>query len=309
MRKYKRIGSGRRILFPHMPAWGKASIIGLIIIGAALGLMFGGRYAGWWTFSFGAPPAVAPDEYTIVVHDALDSTNDDEIESAATIAWYRAKVSTFENDQDWEDLVYADFSADGTGDDKDPDEDYTYLAKISGTDLVDVWVCTDSRVFEGYIPLISLGDNDIYVYNETEDLALSAYSPIGGTTFNRTDYRDWNIVVNCLDLAEGPTADVTSLEGYGYYYDPSIGAFLCPTIAVTFNITATNAFGEIQETYEVSEAAASTVLYFELQVNLDGGETQIALQLGSGLGTTFEVTQIAVGWGYSGAFSSKDTQR
>lgn len=268
-------------------------------------LVFGGPALGWYSIGT-ADTVVVPDEYEIVLHDALDSTNDDEIDDAATITWYRAKISNLEEGE-IEDLQYSDFSADGTGDDKNPDDDYTYIASISGTDLVTQWVCTDSRVFEGNLPVISLGTNNIYVYNETEDLALSAYSPVGGTTFNQTDYRDWTVVVNCLDATESATADVTNLEGYAYYYCPSTGTWLTPVIAVTYNTTATTAFGAFQGTETCEEAAAATVLYFEIRANISGS-TEFDIRLGSGLGTTFEVTQIAVGWGYSGSFTSKDTQ-
>jgi hypothetical protein len=291
---------GKKIARTLSLSIGGLAVITIVVLGILAG-------AGVLSIGTNTPAVVVPDEYEIVLHDALDSTNDDEIDDAATITWYRAKVSTFEDDEDWEDLAYSDFSADGTGDDKNPDDDYTYIASITGTDLVAQWVCTDSRVFEGYLPMISLGSNDVYVYNETEDLALSAYSPVGGTTFNQTDYRDWTVVVNCLDASESASAEVTSLEGYGYYYDPSAGTWMTPVIAVTFNTTATNAFGEIQDTLTVSEAAAASVLYFEIQSNISGS-TEFDLRLGSALGTTFEVTQIAVGWGYSGSFSSKDTQ-
>ena len=275
----------------------------IVVLGAIFGILY-----GTGVLSIGVTPVVTvPDEIEIVIHDALDSTNNDEIEEASTIAWYRSKVSNLE-EEEIKDLAYADFSADGTGDDKKPDEDYVYIVKISGTDLVTKWFTTDSRLFEGYLPLLSLGINNVYIYNETEDLALSAYSPVGGTTFNRTDYRDWNIIVNCLDDTEGVGADVTSLEGYGYGYDPSVGAWLTPVIKVTFNTTATNAFGEMRTTFTVTEDCASTVMYFGIQCSLDGGETDFELRLGSGLGTTFEVTTLAAGWGYSGSFSSKDTQ-
>jgi hypothetical protein len=260
---------------------------------------------GPWSISTG-PTVTTPTSYTLVIKDALDSTNDAEIDNAATINWLRAKVSAFTEADDWDDLAYADFTADGTGTSKTPNADYTYLVKVSGTDLVTKWYCTDDRVFDGYIPEIVLGTNNLYIYNETEDLALSAYSPVGGTTFNQTDYRDWNVVVNCIDASEAITAEVTSLEGYGYGYDPSVGAWLCPVIAVTFNTTATNAFGEIQDTYTVSEAAAATVLYFEINCNLSGSTT-FDLKLGTGLSTTFEVTQIAIGWGYSGSFTQDDS--
>lgn len=275
------------------------SLVTILVVGVGIGIYF-----------LAAPASVAPvtvaDEYDIVIHDALDSTNDDEIDDASTITWYRAKISALEDDE-IVDLAYSDFSADGTGDDKDPDEDYTYLVKISGTDLVTKWFCTDSRVFEGNLPVLSLGVNDVYIYNETEDCALAAYSPIGGTTFNQTDYRDWTVILNCLDASEATTADVTSLEGYGYGYCPDVGSWYTPVIKVIFNTTATNAFGEMQTTYDVSEACASTAMYFEIQANLSG-TTEFDLRLGSGLGTTFEVTSIAIGYGYSGAFSQWDIQ-
>ena len=257
--------------------------------------------------SIGTTPdvVVVPTDYEIAIHDALDSTNDDEIDDAATINWYRAKIASLEEDE-IEDIAFADYSADGTGDDKNPDEDYIYLAKISGTDLVEKWFTTDSRVFEGNIPLLSLGVNDVYIYNETEDIAMAAYC-VGGVTALNTTYRDWTIVLSCLDATESITADVTSLEGYGYSYDPEDGAWLTPVIAVGFNITATAAHGALQTTYDVTEATSGNVLYFEIQSNISG-ITEFDLRLGSLIGTTLGVVEINVGWGYSGSFTEKDMQ-
>ena len=274
----------------------------VIAVGLFLGLYIFPSVLGWYSLT----PAVTPTaetEYRLNFFDALDSTNDDEVDP--TIAWVTVDISDLEVDE-IEDLVYTDYTSDGSGDDHDYDEDEIHIAKITQTGFVSQYWTTDSRVADGNLPLLQLGDNNVYLYNTTEDVSIAAWSKLG-VTVNQTDEDEWIIVTNCLDASEAAAADVTHKEGYRYYYDFENACWMAPTIKVTYNTTATSAFVALEDTLVHREACSTVYTYIELNTNLSD-VNEFHLDFGSGLGTDFEVITITFGYGNIDSYTSWDSQ-
>jgi hypothetical protein len=275
--------------------------VGIIAVGLFVGLWLL-PYLGLYSLT-PATPVTPATSYNLVFHDALDSTNDDEVDP--TIAWYEEDVSDLEEDE-IADLAFADFVSTGSGDDLTPEDGYIYIAKITQTDFVSQYWATDSRIFEGNLPLLALGDNDIYMYNETEDVAIACYS-IGGVTVNQTDYDEWTIVTSCLDASEATTAEVTHKEGYRYFYNPETPAWNTPVIKLTFNDTATSAFCSLEDVYEYTEVCSTVYMYIAIEANIND-VSEFHIDLGSGLGTDFELVTIGFGYGNADSCTVWDSQ-
>jgi hypothetical protein len=276
-------------------------ILSMLVIGGVI-------YAGYSIFGAVTPADTIADEFEIIPYDALDSSNTEDLEDEVEYAWYRASVDGL-TEEEIEDLTWADFSADGTGDNKDPDEDYVYIVKIydsTSSDIVEQYWCSDSRIFESKMPVLQLGENRVGIYNETEDVSLVAYAREGGVVFNQTNYREWTVLWNCLDASEG-TGEWTADEGYKGYFDPSVNKYKTLTMKITFNTTASTSYCELQNGYTNRETASGNDLYIEIDVNLSGTlETEI--KFSSVLGTTFEAVTCSIGYGNADSYSAWDTQ-
>lgn len=283
----------------------------LLIAGIVAGGYFLGQYLGWW----GAAPAVvtpaAPTNYQLVYHDYLDASNDDEIDDAAVANWYSYDFSELDAedvDDTLDELVFADFTDEGAGDDLTPENGSVYLCKINGTDLVDIWYSTDSRIFENLLPILALGVNDIYLMNATEDVSILCYDTNSmTTTINQTNYDDWTIVMNCLDASEGVAAVVDENQGYLPYYDPSLAEDISVVIEIQFNTTAVLTWGDLESSYANREKASGVYLYIEVDIVLFGTHS-VEIEFGSTLGTDFEVIGIVVSNGYAESNTNWDTQ-
>jgi hypothetical protein len=284
-------------------------IIALVLVGG----FFLGRSLGWWGATVAEEPAVeaAPTTYDLVLHDYLSAENDDEIQDHCTTTWYVYDYSEIDAEDVADtlaDLVYADFTSDGTDDTKTPDADSAYIMAVTGTDTVTLWYATDSRLFSGLLPLLVLGTNDIYIMNATEDVSFLCYDSNSLTsTINQTDYRDWTLQMNSLDAAEGTTAEITANEGYLPFYDPSVAEDTSLVIELQFNTTASAAWCELQTGYENREVASGNYLYIEVDIVLYGTDT-LEIRLSSVLGTDFEIIGIVISYGYATSNTNWDTQ-
>lgn len=295
MAKLKKLSNQNKILV----------FAGLIAVGLFVGLWLL-PYLGLYSLTPATPDTPA-DSFVIVAHDSQAPSNTEELEEDLTFAWYGVDVEDMDDDE-IEDLAWADFAlADADEDDFEPEENYIYLLKATGTDICTQYWTTDARVFEGDLPLLELGVNDIYFYNETEDVSMLAFNHVGGTTVLNTDYDEWTIDTFCLDASEGVDADVTHLEGYKYYYNPETAMWMSPVIKIKFNATATVAFAELKSPIVNREVCATVYLYIEMNTNLSF-ENDFSIDIGSGLGTTFELVDITIGWGSASSFSALDTQ-
>ena len=254
------------------------------------------------------PVSTIDDEYTIVVTDLYDSTNTDDLESELSYLWYSVDTDGM-TESEIEDLTWADFSADGTGDDKDPEADYIYICRIydaSSSDIVERYVCTDGRIFEGKMPVLSLGENTIGMANFTEDVSMVAWATDGGVTVNQTNFREWNILWTTLDASEG-TGSYTRKEGYSTYFDPTTNKYSTLVVKIQFNTTASTSWADLQDSYTNRETDSGNYLYIEIDVNLQG-HLETELKFSSALGTDFEVIGMSVGYGNADSNTLWDTQ-
>lgn len=282
----------------------------IIVLAGVVAVSVG--YAGyrksgkWFNFSI-APPTDEVTSYDIVIHDALDSTNDEDFEDAVTLAWYGVDTEDMETEE-IEDLIFSDFTLEDADDESfTPDDFYIYIMKASGTDIVTRYFTTDDVIFDGYLDELVLGINDVYLYNESEDVSMTATDELGGTIVLNTVYDDWIVTMHSLDASEGVDAKISFKEGYGYFYDPENSVWMSPMIRVTYNVTATIAFANIDDLIESDEVCSTTYTFFEIHENL-GDTNTYHISFGSGMGTVFEVSAIGVGWGYSSSYTEKDTQ-
>jgi len=288
----------------------KGNPILLIALVAAIVIVgyYAGSVLGMWGATVTEAPSVEDDDddsssSTTIATDyeflVLDYYNGDEMdEDDHDLNMYRVDVSELDADE-IDDLLYADYSlatsALDSGDDYDPDEDYDYYMLLNGSDICDYW----------FIPVLGL--NTIYAMNETEDVAMVAYSTDElSTTVNQTNYDEWTIRTQCLDGAEG-TGEATAKEGYKGCYDFSDDDNTYVVIKITFNTTAQLSWCDFESNYDVNELTAASVLYYEVDVVLLDSQL-FEIDFGSTLGTAYEVIQIDVAYGDADSCTSWDAQ-
>ena len=285
----------------------KGALLGISIV-AIIGLstlliLYGAGVIGTVT-----PVSTVDTEYVIIATDLFDTTNTEDLEAELSYLWYSVDTDGMDND-DITDLSWTDFSADGTGDDKTPDDDYVYIVRVydaSSSDIVERYVCTDGRLFEGKMPVLSLGNNYLGMANFTEDTSMVAWATDGGVTVNQTNFRDWNVLWTTLDASEG-TGEKTRKEGYSTYFDPTTNKYSTLVLKIQFNVTASTAYAELQDSYTNRETASGNYLYIEIDVNLQGSlETEV--KFSSALGTTYEVIGMFIGYGNADSVTLWDTQ-
>jgi hypothetical protein len=250
--------------------------------------------------------------YIIDLQDYCNPENNDEIVDAATITWYKydySEVDEEDIDSTLQDLIWTDFSVDGTGDELTPDVDTAYIAKINGSDLVPAFYSTDIRLFEGNLPLLTLGHNNVSIMNMTADEAMLAFSTDSmSSTINQTDYRDWTIVINSLDASEGTTAEIDNNQGYLPYYNPETPEFYSLVVEFEYNVTAAStSYVELQSAYVNREVASGAYVYVEVDIPLYGSKS-LEFRLSSVLGTTFEIIGIKISYGYAESNTDWDSQ-
>lgn len=274
----------------------QALLLGVLVIGLGVGGYFAGDALGWWgaTTTIVVPSA---DDFEFYVEDykvsgtELDS-DDHEI--------YIYRVNTENLDEDEiSDLVFADYSYDkavDSGDDYNPDDDYLYYCKMNGSDICEYW----------FVP--TLGLNTIYATNTTEDVAMVAFSTDElSTTILNTNYDKWSILTQTLDAAEG-TGKATNKEGYMPYYDFEDDEWKTVMLKIEFNTTAALGNCDFKTSPEqVTESASGNFTYYEIKLGIFG-EDLFKIDFGSGLGVTFEVLGMTIGYGSSASMTDWDTQ-
>lgn len=128
-----------------------------------------------------------------------------------------------------EGLTFADYSLEkvlGQNDTFTPEDGHLYLFKVNGSDICTYWG----------IP--TLGDNIVYTYNATEDVALAALSvnSLSSNVANTTEHK-WTLYTQTLDGAEG-TGEATDKEGWLYAYNAETDLYDGFYFMFTFNTTA-----------------------------------------------------------------------
>lgn len=270
----------------------KVALIGLLILGVGFGGYFGGKALGYW----GATTVtVDSTTFDFVVLDRVNGTEVDN--DYHEIYIYRCDISSKTTDE-IEDLVYTDYTYDTSKDNGEyytPEDDEIYWCKLNGSDIVEYW----------FIPV--LGVNTIYALNETEDVAMVAYSTDElSTTINQTNYDKWTIQTQTLDGAEG-TGEATSKEGYASYYDFEDDDWMYVNIEITFNTTAELSWCDFESNYEHNEARSGSVITYEIEVLLLGSNT-FEIDFGTTLGTSFEVIGIVISYGDADSNTDWDSQ-
>jgi len=268
------------------------AIFSFLLIALCVGGYFGGSALGWW----GATAATAdPTTMDFVVLDRVSGEEFDDDDHDIYI--YKCDISTKTTDE-IEDLIFSDYTYDTSKDNGEtytPEEDEIYFAKLNGSDIVEYW----------FIPV--LGVNTLYALNETEDVAINAYSTDElSNTVNQTNYDKWTIQTQTLDGAEG-TGEATSKEGYASYYDFEDDDWFYVCLEITFNTTAQLSWCDFDSSYQYNERAAGSVLFYEIKCLLVGFNT-FEIDLGSTLGTDFEVIQFAISYGDADSNTDWDSQ-
>lgn len=242
------------------------------------------------------PPAtVTPTEYNFVALDYVTGEERDE----AHFAVYRASITGL-TASELEDLEYADYTLADTvhsGDDYEPDlEEYDYWVFLTETGMVNM----------SFKPV--LGVNTMYPINMTEDVSMLANSvPAFTTTVNDTSYDTWDITTQTLDLAEGVTAEATSLEGWQSYYDFATDDNYNFVIKVVLNTTASAGDIKLTSGQSYTETVSGANVYIEIPCTLLG-ENQFQIKFDSDLNDDYHVHSIAVGYGNAASFTQWDIQ-
>jgi hypothetical protein len=253
-----------------------------------------------------------PTQYVINISDQMDSTNDEVMEDTVAVGWYYADISDL-TDEEITDLTWSDFTLEIADDSTfTPDEDRIYIAKISGTDVETQYWATDSRIFEGLLPVFDgLGEYDVPCLNQSEDMSVLFYSNDAiSTTLNQTDYREWSVILNCLDGSEGATANVTRMEGYQGFYDPSAAAYSSIIFEIQFNVTTASAsyFTLLNPGVACEETVVGDTLFVEFYDSMFLGSSSLDFRFSTGLGNTFEVIGITTSLGTVASNTDLDSQ-
>jgi len=270
------------------------AVFAVILIGLCVGGYFGGQALGWWGSAATLPDPTTMD-FVVLDSVSLEEFDDDDHD----IYIYKCDISS-KTAEEIEDLVFSDYTYDTSKDNGEtytPEDDEIYYAKLNGSDIVEYW----------FIPV--LGVNTIYALNETEDVAMVAYSTDElSTTVNQTNYDKWTIQTQTLDGAEG-TGEATANEGYKSYYDFEDDDWFYVCLEITFNTTAQLSWCDFDSDYEFNERAAGSVLYYEITCEMIGSTT-FEIDLGSTLGIAggFEVIQFNISYGDADSNTDWDFQ-
>lgn len=206
-----------------------------------------------------------------------------------------------------DDLGYTDFAlkdSKESGQSFTPEAAHVYAVLVNGTDLVSQW----------FVPIV--GDNIKYVMNDTEDVAMLAYSKNEmSTTVASSTYRDWVVRMNCLDAAEG-TGELTIKEGYLPWCDFTDSGITYSTIGthnmmiclnVTYTAAAALSYCDFLSGYSVEEkTSVNSSLYF-IDATLVGA-FQCEIKFASGLGTTFDLLEMEIYYGSESSLTIWDQQ-
>jgi len=282
------------------------ALIALIVIG---GGYFGGGAIGLWeTFAmFPDVPVVSTLDADELIINLLDAVDFDEYDADDTAIGQYRLLDVTANDE----AVYSGYTlytTKDTGDEFDVDEDYKYWYNISGADVWNTYVERSAGV-----------EYDVLVYNQTEDIMMTAYSTDeGSVTIVNSTYDRWTIRVSCLDGAEG-TGEPTNLEGFDAFVPDDTSIFVGLeryfVIRIDTNLTATDASYCAFDTAETLGVAAADVIevctgqYIYYKIDVDFlGTYEFHLDFDSTLGSTFDLDGIAIGYEESGSVTIYDTQ-
>jgi hypothetical protein len=267
---------------------GKNIMLGALFVFAVLGI---GSVTNWWGFAPGTvvTPVVETD-YKVTIVDGLDPTNTVSFEADITYAWYEKDLEGLSQGE-IDALLLADFASCGAAtNEMSPDTttgtDFAYILKCSGTDIVERWFTTDSRLTFDQdscpLDLLYLGDNIQPMCNETEDVSMTAHTTeTGGITFAATTYRYWDIDLYMLDASESATAEMTNKEGYMSYFDVDTNLWTGLGIQIHLNETDAGAFTVINNYASVAEDVASdgSVHSYSMIHGLFSGVTTFQIRL------------------------------
>jgi hypothetical protein len=281
-------------------------------------LIFGGSfivYLVWDHFRLqseveGFNQPAAPTDFKFYAYDYANNSVqlDGETDNYGTASFniYDKDVTGLD-DSEIDDLAYTDFALKDTkesGQSFTPEKDHAYAVLVNGTDLVSQWL----------VPIV--GDNTVYMMNETEDVAMLAYSKDEmSTTVASSTYREWMVKLNCLDAAEG-TGDLTTKEGYLPWGDFTLSGTPYETIAdhntmiclnITYAAAASLSYCDFLSGYSVEEkVSVNSTLYF-IDATLIGSFT-CEIKFASGLGTTFDLVEMEIYYGSESSLTKWDTQ-
>lgn len=300
---------GQRVRKPMTPAGrGAVWILGLLILSAAIVIPILFSTGALTLGATGTTPPTTLDYWQIYTWDALDSSEDNyEIDNSTALRWYRASIINLDAGE-IADLTWTDFTFKEADDKLDIDEDYVFILHITQPGFVEQYFSTSPLLFEGKMPLLSLGDNNIYLYNQTEDVSMLAYEKNSmGTTFATTEKADWIISIQCLDADEA-TGEATNLEGYRPYFDPSANEYQRPIIVIEFNDTASTSYAKLMSSYTNVETANGVFLYIAFDsILVDDGVFQIQLS-SAALNDTVATVDISIGYGTADSLTTWDVQ-
>jgi len=289
--------------------WGKKQYRGAFLI-VTVALVAIGAY---FLYAYFTPSAVAPTATTSTAANsiAFDVTNycTGDAEDV-TITRYRDDHTSLDTG-DIQDLRYADFAVDATGDedmDFEPDADYNYWFKVNKTGFLTEWfyyyTSGSPATDMGYA--LSLGTNYVYVMNVTEAANLVAYNSTLGTDFasgyNATDFcPDWAstdqdaTIVTKVDYDEAGS-DTKAAEGLKKVYDFENNWWNRTIVKITYNTTADRTWARIND-YTNYESVSANITYIGIDATLTG-TTSFELHFDANMGSTYSIREIALCYGY-----------
>lgn len=289
--------------------YGGALIFILLCAGGISTWLWIGPALGWWGATIAPVVPVDPldtDEISLDVYWEHAHTERVDTEDH-NLGLYGVDVSLMTEDEK-DDLIWSDYSLKATytdGDTPKLDEDFRYYVKLYGDNI-----CTEYRVVVPHAAYV------FYAVNLTADVAMTAFSTDeGSVTINQTNYDEWDILVKCLDGAEG-TGVLTDSLGFNPFIPATNSIFEglgnYTIIRIDTNKTSTSATYFSYLSYDadyVIEVPSGQYVYFCTPRMLYGEDT-FQIKAGSLLGVVggFEIEGISIGYGTADSFTAWDTQ-
>jgi len=213
-----------------------------------------------------------------------------------TLYMYRAKISGIaEEDLEEYKSDFSNYELDKTyevGDDVDYDEEYTYWGKWNSSDRGEQWV----QPIKGT-------DIVMTVANLTEDVFIAPVSSDElSTTFVNTSYDEWTLMTQTVDANN----ESTNKQGYISYYDFEDDEYKNVVLRVEFNSTASLGYADLNVEHEYTEKCSGNYTFYQVSMDLFG-TNEFDLELNSELGSSYEVEQVAIGYGTADSMTVWDT--
>lgn len=312
----KRVTKARsRSSAQNMGGAGASMILLMLIVvgGIGVGSYYGGQALGWW----GASPEVpitTPTTTGSFTFYFYDPGTNAEYEDSAILECniYESPDTddyTTAQKELWTTSSYTRVTGRDSGESYDYETDHLYYCFVNGSDIVPKY----------FIPTDGL--NSIPIYNFTEDVALAMESKNElSTTFNQTNYYKWTMRTQTLDGTEG-TGEATDYEGFMPYCDftqegndfresPDNNVNL--VLRIKFNTTAQLSFidydpDHLYTEHDVTPVISGVYAYFVIDNVALLGSNAFEFELSTGLGSTFEVIEGAVGYNTAASMTVWDT--